>query len=397
MRLVVLQHGIDQRLPVMDLAGRPFAEHLPAVWRALAGVDVEVMTDEAGAKALLADIASGRVPATDLLATESDVWWSRGAAERLLRALATRPVATRVVSRTTTGGDARKPDMLAFAVPAAAVAAFLRQCDLTSAGAGLAQCAGIATFSDSLEAVDLDPGQPPTRVENLVDLALVERKILRARACDAMSAGVRVRDPDTLAIRGELTCGDGTEIDQNVIVLGRVVLGDGVIVGANVILNNATIGARSRVNPFSIVEDAIVGADSFIGPYGRVRPGSAIGDSVQIGNFVEVKNSQVGRGSRINHLSFVGDATLGAGATIGAGTITCNHDGTTTQRTVIGEDAYVGSGCELVAPVRIGERARIGAGSTITRDAPAGQLTIARARQVTVERPVQLPDAPGGA
>lgn len=224
------------------------------------------------------------------------------------------------------------------------------------------------------------------------DLAALERGILKARADDALRAGVRIRDPQTISIRGELHCGSGVEIDINVIIEGRVRLDDGVKVGANCILINATIGAQSRVNPYTMVEDAVIGANTRIGPYARIRSGSTIGDSVQIGNFVEIKNSEIGDASRINHLAFIGDATLGRAVTIGAGTITCNHDGISTKRTLIGDEAYIGSGSLLVAPLVIGEHATIGAGSTITEDAPAGRLTLGRSRQLTIPdwtRPVE--------
>jgi bifunctional UDP-N-acetylglucosamine pyrophosphorylase / glucosamine-1-phosphate N-acetyltransferase len=226
--------------------------------------------------------------------------------------------------------------------------------------------------------------EPQAIAQSMSDIAAVERGELRSRADDAMRAGVRVRDPQNISIRGELRCGTGVEIDLNVIIEGTVNLGDGVKVGANCILINATIGANSRVNPYTMVEDAVIGANALVGPYARVRPGSTIGQSVQIGNFVEIKNSEIGDHSRINHLAFIGDATLGRAVTIGAGTITCNHDGVAVRRTVIGDEAYVGSGCLLVAPVVIGKNATIGAGSTITEDAPPGKLTLARSRQVTV-------------
>jgi bifunctional UDP-N-acetylglucosamine pyrophosphorylase/glucosamine-1-phosphate N-acetyltransferase len=218
--------------------------------------------------------------------------------------------------------------------------------------------------------------EPQAPAKSMSDLAAAERVVLQARAATAMQAGVRIRDSQTLAIRGELRCGSGVEIDLNVIIEGTVNLGDGVKVGANCILINATIGAHSRVNPYTMVEDAVIGANTLVGPYARVRPGSKIGASVQIGNFVEIKNSEIGDDSRINHLAFIGDATLGRAVTIGAGTITCNHDGISIRRTLIGDDAYIGSGCLLVAPLVIGEHATIGAGSTITEDAPAGKLTL---------------------
>ena len=218
-----------------------------------------------------------------------------------------------------------------------------------------------------------------------MDESVGEAEILYRRAVEALAAGVRIRDPRSIAIRGQLRCGKDVEIDLHVIIEGTVTLGDGVKVGANCILTSASVGPGTKINPYSMVEGAEIGSDGFVGPYARVRPGSVIGDSVSIGNFVEIKSSTIGSGSRINHLAFVGDATLGKNVTIGAGTITCNHDRRGVARTEIGEGAYIGSGCLLVAPISIGANATIGAGSTITEDAPEGKLTIARTRQATIE------------
>ena len=190
---------------------------------------------------------------------------------------------------------------------------------------------------------------------------------------------------DHVDVRGELTLGKGVEIDTNVIVKGKVHLGDGVQVEPNCILEDTVIGEDTRIRANSMVEGAEIGRNCTIGPYARIRPGTRIGDSAQIGNFVEVKESDIGSGAKINHHAFVGDAILGRDVIIGAGTITCNYDGRRTQPTRIGEGAFVGSGCQLVAPLEIGARAVIGAGSTVTQDAPAGRLTLARGRQVTVE------------
>jgi bifunctional UDP-N-acetylglucosamine pyrophosphorylase/glucosamine-1-phosphate N-acetyltransferase len=158
-----------------------------------------------------------------------------------------------------------------------------------------------------------------------------------------------------------------------------------VKIGAHSILRNCRIGDKTSINPFSLVEQSHVGSNSFVGPYGRIRPGSVVGDNVQIGNYVEIKNSRVGDGSRINHHTFIGDATLDQNVTIGAGTITCNHDGFGAQQTIIERGAYIGSGCNLVAPLHIGENAIVGAGSTIASDVPAAKLTLARPRQTTIE------------
>ena len=226
---------------------------------------------------------------------------------------------------------------------------------------------------------------------SLKNAAMLEKKILYKRACDALLAGVRIRDPNKVFIRGKLKCGIGVEIDVGVIIEGKVNLDAGVKIGAHSILKNVEIGAHTQVNPFSIIEDSIIGSNAFIGPYGRVRPGSKIGNFSQIGNFVEIKKSKLGSHSRVNHLAFLGDATLEKNVTIGAGSITCNHNGSGINKTKINEGVYIGSGCELVAPISIGKNATIGAGSTITKDVPAGKLTIARSRQQTIKdwkRPV---------
>jgi len=222
-------------------------------------------------------------------------------------------------------------------------------------------------------------------IDSFADLSTVERHILLDRANSAMERGVRMRDPHQVWLRGELVCGANVELDINVIIEGIVDLGAGVRVGANSILRDARIGPNTRIHPFSLVEGASIGTDGLIGPYARIRPGTNMGDRVQIGNYVEIKNSHIGSSTRINHHAFIGDASIDDEVTIGAGTITCNHDGVRINRTVVERGAYIGSGCNLVAPVRIGERATVGAGSTITRDVPASKLTLARAQQTTIE------------
>ena len=199
-------------------------------------------------------------------------------------------------------------------------------------------------------------------------------------------------DPKRIDVRGELSCGRDVQIDVNCVFEGRVVLGDNVRVGANCVLREVRGGAGTRIEPFSLLEQAEIGADCRIGPYARIRPGTRLADEVHIGNFVELKNSQVGFNSKINHLSYVGDTTVGAKVNIGAGTITCNYDGANKHRTVIEDGAFIGSDTQLVAPVTVGKGATIGAGSTITRDTPAGELSLSRAKQITItgwKRPVK--------
>ena len=216
-------------------------------------------------------------------------------------------------------------------------------------------------------------------------LAQLERTWQRAQADALLDAGVTLIDPARIDIRGELLCSQDVEIDVNCVFEGRVVLESGVRIGANCIVKDAVIRAGTEVLPFCHIEGADIGAQSRVGPYSRLRPGATLAGRNHIGNFVEVKKSEIGSGSKVNHLTYIGDATVGERVNVGAGTITCNYDGVNKFRTVIGDDAFIGSGTELVAPVVIGNGATIGAGSTITRAAPEGKLTLARSRQTTIE------------
>ena len=222
-------------------------------------------------------------------------------------------------------------------------------------------------------------------INDVVSLAQDERDLQREHAYAVMKQGVKIRDPDRFDLRGELICGRNVEIDINVIIQGKVILGDNVKIESHCILISSTIGDDSIIKSYSLVEQAEVGRESFIGPYGRIRPGTKLGDRVQIGNFVEIKDSTVASGCRINHLSFVGDSDLAENVTLGASTITCNHDGVSINKLIIGEGAYIGSGCNLVAPLTIEAYATVASGSTITEGVPGGKLTLARSRQVTVD------------
>lgn len=225
-------------------------------------------------------------------------------------------------------------------------------------------------------------------------LAHLERLYQHAQAQALLEGGVTLLDPKRIDIRGQLNCGKDVVIDVNCIFEGRVSLGDGVSIGANCVLRDVSVAAGTRVDAFSHLEQAEIGAACRIGPYARIRPGTMLADEVHIGNFVELKNTQVGLNSKINHLSYVGDSTVGSRVNIGAGTITCNYDGANKYRTVIGDGAFVGSNTQLVAPVTVGKGATIGAGSTITKDAPEGELTLSRAKQITItgwKRPVKQP------
>ena len=207
-------------------------------------------------------------------------------------------------------------------------------------------------------------------------------------------SGVTVLDPSRLDIRGKLTCGTDVTIDVGCIFEGEVTLGDNVYVGPYCVIRNAHIAAGTRIEAFTHIDSATVGALAKIGPYSRLRPGAELADEVHVGNFVEIKKSTVGEGSKVNHLSYIGDTTMGAGVNIGAGTITCNYNGVEKFRTEIGDKAFIGSGTQLVAPVKVGAKATIGAGTTLTRNAPEGKLTLGRARQTTIEG--WMPPVPQG-
>jgi bifunctional UDP-N-acetylglucosamine pyrophosphorylase / glucosamine-1-phosphate N-acetyltransferase len=229
-------------------------------------------------------------------------------------------------------------------------------------------------------------------VNSPAQLAELERRVQRRQAETLMSAGVRLADPARFDLRGELHCGRDVEIDVNCIFEGRVEIGDGARIGANCVIRDTTIAAGAEILPFAHFDGAAVGAAAQVGPFARLRPGARLGPEVHIGNFVEVKNSTLARGAKANHLAYLGDATVGERVNYGAGSITANYDGAHKHRTVIGADAHIGSNCVLVAPVTVGEGATIGAGSTVGKDVPAGQLTVARARQTSIPgwtRPVK--------
>ena len=229
-------------------------------------------------------------------------------------------------------------------------------------------------------------------VNNKAQLAELERSHQRAIAQRLMEEGATLIDPARIDVRGELVCGRDVEIDVNCVFEGRVTLADGVRIGANCVIRNARIGAGSRIAPFSHIEDTEMGEVCVIGPYARTRPGTVLADDVHLGNFVEVKNSRIAAHSKANHLAYVGDADVGQRVNIGAGTITCNYDGANKFRTVIEDDVFIGSDTQLVAPVTVGRGATLGAGTTLSKDAPAGQLTVSRAKQISIpgwKRPVK--------
>ncbi|WP_295956607.1 bifunctional UDP-N-acetylglucosamine diphosphorylase/glucosamine-1-phosphate N-acetyltransferase GlmU [Rhodoferax sp.] len=233
-------------------------------------------------------------------------------------------------------------------------------------------------------------------VNSPVQLAELERAYQRQQAVALMEQGVRLADPARLDVRGSLVCGQDVSIDVNCVFEGTVTLGEGVKIGANCVIANASIAAGAIVHPFTHIDGekagVTVGADARIGPFARLRPGAVLGADVHIGNFVEVKNSTLGTGAKANHLAYLGDATVGARVNFGAGSITANYDGVNKHRTVIGDDVHVGSNCVLVAPITVGAGGTVGGGSTLTKDAPDGVLSVARGRQVAItgwKRPVK--------
>ncbi len=230
-------------------------------------------------------------------------------------------------------------------------------------------------------------------VNSKVQLAELERIHQRNLATQLLEVGVTLIDPARIDIRGNLQCGRDVTIDVNNVFEGKVQLGDGVQIGPNCVIKNAHIAAGTKLAAFTHIEDAVVGEQAMIGPFARLRPGTELANEVHIGNFVEVKNSQIAAQSKVNHLAYIGDATIGERVNIGAGTITCNYDGANKHRTIIEDDAFIGSDSQLVAPVRVGKGATLGAGTTLTKDAPDNALTVSRARQISLagwQRPVKV-------
>ena len=212
-------------------------------------------------------------------------------------------------------------------------------------------------------------------VNSMRQLAQLERIYRSQSAGRLLDAGVTLVDPLRIDVRGQLKCGRDVRIDVNCVFEGTVELGDRVEIGANCVIRNARIAATTRIEPFSMIDDATIGKNCRVGPYARIRPGTALAADVHIGNFVEIKASSVGAGSKANHLAYVGDTHIGRNVNVGAGTITCNYDGANKHRTVIEDNVHIGSDVQLVAPVTVHAGATIGAGATITRDVSAGVLT----------------------
>ena len=238
------------------------------------------------------------------------------------------------------------------------------------------------------ESVHAETAENPERmmgVNSCAELALAERVFQKLTSKKLMHDGMTIRDPARLDVRGDVRFGPDCIVDVNVIFEGAVSLGKNVSIGPNCVIRNSVLGDHSQIHANSILDNAIVGEGCEIGPFARIRPETVLSDWVKIGNFVEVKKSSLGAGSKANHLAYVGDSTVGENVNIGAGVITCNYDGANKSQTVIGNDVFVGSDVQLIAPVRIGDGATIGAGSTITRDVQAGKLALSRAQQKSID------------
>lgn len=252
---------------------------------------------------------------------------------------------------------------------------------------GMAAADGVAiTSANPAEICEIEG------VNNKRQLAELERAFQLRQACQLMEDGLTLRDPARFDLRGELIIGRDVEIDINVLIEGCVELGDGVVIGPNAVLKNVRIGSGTRVDENCVLEESIVGEDCAIGPFARLRPQTNLANKVKVGNFVEIKKSEIADGSKVNHLSYVGDTTMGSNVNIGAGTITCNYDGANKHQTIIGDNVFVGSDTQLIAPVTIASGSTIGAGSTITRDTPDDTLTLSRAKQTSIAgwtRPVK--------
>jgi bifunctional UDP-N-acetylglucosamine pyrophosphorylase/glucosamine-1-phosphate N-acetyltransferase len=288
-----------------------------------------------------------------------------------------------------------------MAVPAAALKRWLARLDNNNAQKEF-YLTDIVRFAvadgETVQAYKISDAVQVAGVNSPVQLAALERAFQLGVAHRLMEEGVRLADPARLDVRGDLACAHDVSIDVNCVFVGQVNLGEGVQIGAHCVIANAVIEAGAVIHPFTHIDGeklgVTVGAGSLIGPFARLRPGARLGREVHIGNFVEVKNSTMADGAKANHLAYLGDATVGERVNFGAGSITANYDGANKHRTVIEADVHVGSNCVLVAPVTLGAGGTVGGGSTITKDTPAGALSVARGKQVSISnwsRPQKAP------
>ncbi len=244
----------------------------------------------------------------------------------------------------------------------------------------------------SVQAAVCDDPVEVTGVNNRMQQAELERAYQFNKAEELMIAGATLADPARIDIRGHVTVGKDVSIDVNAVFIGNVELGDSVTIESSCVITDTSIARGSRIKAHTVIEQATIGQHVDIGPFARIRPGAVIHDDAKIGNYVEIKKSTIGKGSKVSHLSYIGDTMMGMNVNVGAGTITCNYDGVNKHQTEIGDNVFVGSTSQLVAPVTIGDNATIGAGSTITKNTPEGELTLTRARQVTItgwNRPIK--------
>ncbi|TCJ82836.1 bifunctional UDP-N-acetylglucosamine diphosphorylase/glucosamine-1-phosphate N-acetyltransferase GlmU [Cocleimonas flava] len=222
-------------------------------------------------------------------------------------------------------------------------------------------------------------------VNNRIQQAQLERAYQEGKAQELMLEGVTLADPSRIDVRGEMSVGQDVFIDVNNVFIGNNVIGDNVTIHAGCVIENATIGSNTEIHANTVIESANIGNGCSVGPFARVRPNTVLSDEAKIGNFVEIKKSNIGKGSKVSHLSYIGDTVMGDNVNIGAGTITCNYDGVNKFQTTIGDDVFIGSDSQLVAPVTVANGSTIGAGSTITKNTPEGELTLSRSKQLTLK------------
>ena len=250
----------------------------------------------------------------------------------------------------------------------------------------LTDCVGIAAKENhGVAGIQCKDTREIEGVNNRLQLAELERAYQLRLARDLMLAGTTLMDPNRIDIRGNLKTGQDCIIDVNCVFEGQVELGSRVRIGPNVVITDSVIGDDTEVLANSVIENTRIGESVSIGPFSRLRPGANLADRVKVGNFVEIKKSDIGVGSKVNHLSYIGDTEMGSDVNIGAGTITCNYDGANKHKTIIGDNSFIGSDTQLIAPVTIGKGATIGAGSTITKDAPENKLSLSRSKQMSIE------------